>query len=92
MEALIESPTSPLGRVMGWWGRGEVSDSHSWLLLTLKVIGSLEGSRGPDMGMERMFSMMCSMICWPRIVHWLVRFIGASVGGATSFSSSCNSS
>merc|ERR1719471_913155 len=36
--------------------------------------------------MERMFSMMCSMICWPRMVHWFVRFIGQSLGGTTNFS------
>merc|ERR1719486_1010362 len=34
--------------------------------------------------MERMFSMMCSMICWPRMVHWFVRFIGPSFGGSGS--------
>merc|ERR1719462_298561 len=38
--------------------------------------------------MERMFSMICSMICWPRMVHWFVRFIGQSFGGTTNFSSS----
>ena len=89
----MESPTSPLD-VFGAEGlvlAVEESDSRSfWLLFTLNVIGSLDGSKGPFMGMERMFSMMCSMICWPRMVHWFVRFIGQSFGGTTNFSSSCN--
>ena len=45
----------------------------------------------PSIGLSRIFSIMCSIICCPRMVHcWaLLRFIGLSLGGSTSLSSSC---
>ena len=62
----------------------------SWLLLTLTLMGS-QGVPWPSIGLSRIFSIMCSMICCPRMVHcWLwLRFMGLSLGGSTSFSSSC---
>ena len=41
----------------------------SWLLLTLTLMGSQGTQAWPSIGLSSIFSMMCSMICWPRMVH-----------------------
>ena len=61
-----------------------------WLLLREKATVCCSDRPGSTsvIGLSRMFSIMWSMTCCPRIVHWLVRFRGLSRHGSVSLSSS----